>query len=149
MIANDRHLKLSELIGGIDARRQHGNLSSALRLFVLEYYRGKAAEKLGGETLRATRASTFLNGTYTTSSNSAHAFQASQLFANCALASSRVATRPARAIWPVAVTDQNQRRVFGAATCRVDAADCPFAAEDRVVRSILVDPGAEASGAHA
>ena len=42
-IANDRHLKLSELIGDIDARRQHGNLSSALRLFVLEYYRRKAA----------------------------------------------------------------------------------------------------------
>jgi predicted DNA-binding ribbon-helix-helix protein len=48
-IAHDRHLKLSELIGDVDAQRQHSNLSSALRLFVLEYYRRKAAEKLGGE----------------------------------------------------------------------------------------------------
>ena len=44
-IAGDRHVTLSELIGGINAQRQHGNLSSALRLFVLEYYRSKAAEK--------------------------------------------------------------------------------------------------------
>ena len=45
VIAGDRHVTLSELIGGINAQRQHGNLSSALRLFVLEYYRSKAAEK--------------------------------------------------------------------------------------------------------
>jgi predicted DNA-binding ribbon-helix-helix protein len=44
-IANDRYVTLSELVSGIDKQRQHGNLSSALRLFVLEYYRGKAAEK--------------------------------------------------------------------------------------------------------
>ena len=50
-IAGDRHVTLSELIGGIDAQRQHGNLSSALRLFVLEYYRGKAAERPGNEML--------------------------------------------------------------------------------------------------
>jgi predicted DNA-binding ribbon-helix-helix protein len=50
-IAGDRHLMLSELIDGINAERQHGNLSSALRLFVLEYYRGKAAEKPGDEML--------------------------------------------------------------------------------------------------
>ena len=48
-IAGDRHVALSELIGDIDAQRQHGSLSSALRLFVLEYYRRKAAEKHGGE----------------------------------------------------------------------------------------------------
>ena len=41
----------SELVGDLDAHRQHGNLSSALRLFVLEYYRGKAAEKPGDEML--------------------------------------------------------------------------------------------------
>ena len=29
-IAGDRHVTLSELVGGIDAQRQHGNLSSAL-----------------------------------------------------------------------------------------------------------------------
>ena len=49
-IAGDRHVTLSELVSGIDKQRQHGNLSSALRLFVLEYYRGKA-EKPGDEML--------------------------------------------------------------------------------------------------
>ena len=50
-IADERHLTASELIRDIGAQRQHHNLSSALRLFVLEYYRGKAAEKLGGGAL--------------------------------------------------------------------------------------------------
>jgi predicted DNA-binding ribbon-helix-helix protein len=45
-IAGDRNVMLSELVGSIDAQRQQGNFSSALRLFVLEYYRGKAAEQL-------------------------------------------------------------------------------------------------------
>ena len=49
-IANDRYVTLSELVSGIDTQRQHGNLSSALRLFVLEYSRGKA-EKPGDEML--------------------------------------------------------------------------------------------------
>ena len=49
-IASD-DVTLSELVGDLDAQRQHGNLSSALRLFVLEYYRGKAAEKPGDEML--------------------------------------------------------------------------------------------------
>ena len=50
-IAGDRHVTLSELVSGINKQRQHGNLSSALRLFVLDYYRGKAAEKPGDEML--------------------------------------------------------------------------------------------------
>ena len=50
-IAGDRHVTLSELFSGIDKQRQHDNLSSALRLFALEYYRGKAAEKPGDEML--------------------------------------------------------------------------------------------------
>jgi predicted DNA-binding ribbon-helix-helix protein len=50
-IAGDRHVTFSELVSDIDAQRQHGNLSSTLRLFVLEYYRGKAAEKPGDEML--------------------------------------------------------------------------------------------------
>ena len=50
-IASDRHVTLSEVVGDIAAQRQHGNFSSALRLFVLEYYRGKAAEKPGDEML--------------------------------------------------------------------------------------------------
>lgn len=39
-IAQNRELHLSELVGTIDAERRHGNLSSALRLFVLEHLRG-------------------------------------------------------------------------------------------------------------
>ena len=50
-IANDRHVTTSELVSDIDAQRQHGNLSSVLRLFVLEHYRGKAAEKPSDEML--------------------------------------------------------------------------------------------------
>jgi predicted DNA-binding ribbon-helix-helix protein len=41
-IASDRNVTLSELVADIDAKRQHGNLSSTLRVFVLKYYRGKA-----------------------------------------------------------------------------------------------------------
>ena len=50
-IAGDRHITMSELVSGIDKQRQHGNLSSALRLFVLDYCRGKAAEKPVDEML--------------------------------------------------------------------------------------------------
>jgi len=38
-IARERHVRLSELVAEIDAQRQLGNLSSALRLFVLDFYR--------------------------------------------------------------------------------------------------------------
>jgi predicted DNA-binding ribbon-helix-helix protein len=48
-IAGDRHVTLSELVGSIKSQRQHGNLSSALRLFVLNYYCSKATEKLNNE----------------------------------------------------------------------------------------------------
>jgi predicted DNA-binding ribbon-helix-helix protein len=37
-IAKARRVTLSDLAGGIDSERQHGNLSSAIRLFVLDYY---------------------------------------------------------------------------------------------------------------
>lgn len=40
-IASTRNLTLSELVGSIDSERRHGNLSSGLRLFVLDYYRSK------------------------------------------------------------------------------------------------------------
>jgi predicted DNA-binding ribbon-helix-helix protein len=42
-IARERHMTLSELVAEIDAQRQLGNLSSALRLFVLEFYRTQLA----------------------------------------------------------------------------------------------------------
>ena len=38
-IARERHMTLVELVAEIDGQRQLGNLSSALRLFVLEFYR--------------------------------------------------------------------------------------------------------------
>jgi len=34
-------MTLTELAAAIDAARQHGNLSSAIRLFVLDYYRNQ------------------------------------------------------------------------------------------------------------
>jgi predicted DNA-binding ribbon-helix-helix protein len=38
-IATARGMTLSELVASIDTGRQHGNLSSAIRLFVLDHYR--------------------------------------------------------------------------------------------------------------
>jgi len=43
-IASERDLTLSELIGAIDSEREYGNLSSALRLFVLSFYRTQLSE---------------------------------------------------------------------------------------------------------
>jgi predicted DNA-binding ribbon-helix-helix protein len=38
-IASGRGHTLSEIVAAIDSERAHGNLSSAIRLFVLEHYR--------------------------------------------------------------------------------------------------------------
>jgi predicted DNA-binding ribbon-helix-helix protein len=38
-IATSRDMTLSEMVAAIDSDRRHGNLSSAIRLFVLDYYR--------------------------------------------------------------------------------------------------------------
>lgn len=38
-IARGRDVTLSELVASIDSNRRHGNLSSAIRLFVLDHYR--------------------------------------------------------------------------------------------------------------
>lgn len=38
-IAGSREVTLSDLVSSIDSERQHGNLSSAIRLFVLDHYR--------------------------------------------------------------------------------------------------------------
>jgi predicted DNA-binding ribbon-helix-helix protein len=38
-IASDRNLTLSELVTAIDSERPNANLSSAIRLFVLDHYR--------------------------------------------------------------------------------------------------------------
>jgi predicted DNA-binding ribbon-helix-helix protein len=47
-IARERHMTLSELVAEIDAQRQLGNLSSALRLFVLDFYRTQLSHQKGG-----------------------------------------------------------------------------------------------------
>lgn len=39
-IAKKRGATLSELVAAIDHKRTGGNLSSAIRLYVLDYYRG-------------------------------------------------------------------------------------------------------------
>ena len=46
-IASGRNITLSELVGAIDSERQHGNLSSAIRLFVLDFYRNQLDVKDG------------------------------------------------------------------------------------------------------
>jgi predicted DNA-binding ribbon-helix-helix protein len=52
-IAIGRNETLSGVVAGIDSARPHGNLSSAIRLFVLDHYRAKAnghAVESNGET---------------------------------------------------------------------------------------------------
>jgi predicted DNA-binding ribbon-helix-helix protein len=43
-IASVRDMTLSELVAAIDSERQHGNLSSAIRLFVLDFYRNQLSD---------------------------------------------------------------------------------------------------------
>jgi predicted DNA-binding ribbon-helix-helix protein len=43
-IAGKRLITLSTLVNTIDAERQQGNLSSALRIFVLNHYRGRVCD---------------------------------------------------------------------------------------------------------
>ena len=38
-IAGERDVTLSDMVASIDTDRRHGNLSSAIRLFVLDHYR--------------------------------------------------------------------------------------------------------------
>ena len=44
-IAGGRDVTLSDLVAAIDSERRHGNLSSAIRLFVLDYYRRQSGEE--------------------------------------------------------------------------------------------------------
>jgi predicted DNA-binding ribbon-helix-helix protein len=46
-IARERVATLSDLVGEIDAARRHGNLSSAIRLYVLDFFRRPATDRLG------------------------------------------------------------------------------------------------------
>jgi len=47
-ISAERGMTLSELVGEIDSQRKQGNLSSAIRLFVLDYYRSLATAPKNG-----------------------------------------------------------------------------------------------------
>ena len=44
-IADERDETLYQLISGIDARRQNANLSSCLRIFVLEFYKEQSTQR--------------------------------------------------------------------------------------------------------
>jgi predicted DNA-binding ribbon-helix-helix protein len=61
-IATARDMTLSDVVAAIDSERQHGNLSSAIRLFVLDYYRNRHSEhkdgRDGSRDLIAARAAT-------------------------------------------------------------------------------------------
>jgi predicted DNA-binding ribbon-helix-helix protein len=47
-IAGGRDMTLSDLVASIDSERRHGNLSSAIRLFVLDFYRNQMSDGKDG-----------------------------------------------------------------------------------------------------
>jgi len=52
-IAGGRDMTLSDLVATIDTGRQQGNLSSAIRLFVLDFYRKQLSDlREAGEATR-------------------------------------------------------------------------------------------------
>ena len=53
VIAKDQRKTLSDLVGSIDTDRKHGNLSLALRLFVLDHYQKRAAGMVVDNSVRA------------------------------------------------------------------------------------------------
>ena len=56
-IAIAQRATLSDLVASIDGERRHGNLSSAIRLFVLDHYRSGGNGHGGDKTPQAARAS--------------------------------------------------------------------------------------------
>ncbi len=46
-------MRLSEIVTAIDTGRQHRNLSSAIRLFVLDYYQNRFRSTFSGKELTA------------------------------------------------------------------------------------------------
>lgn len=54
-IATTRDLTLSDLVASIDTDRRHGNLSSAIRLFVLDHYRALLSDARPQSSSRETR----------------------------------------------------------------------------------------------
>ena len=55
-IAIARQMTLSDLVATIDTERLHGNLSSGIRLFVLDYYRAQGADEHSAREATSTRA---------------------------------------------------------------------------------------------
>lgn len=49
-IAGARNMTLSDMVASIDTDRRQGNLSSAIRLFVLDYYRTRSGEGAGAKS---------------------------------------------------------------------------------------------------
>ena len=47
-IAGTRNMTLSELVASIDADRRQGNLSSAIRLYVLDHFRAQSGSRAEG-----------------------------------------------------------------------------------------------------
>jgi predicted DNA-binding ribbon-helix-helix protein len=43
-IAHERHETLSHLVSGIEASRRAASMSSAIRVFILEFYKGRSAQ---------------------------------------------------------------------------------------------------------
>jgi predicted DNA-binding ribbon-helix-helix protein len=46
-ICGERNMTLSELVGEVDSKRKEGNLSSAVRLFVLDHFKTRAVGPAG------------------------------------------------------------------------------------------------------
>ena len=61
-IASDRKLTLSKLVDAIDSRRVAGNLSSAVRLFVLDHYRTTIASVVSSRSSVAVAAASVSAG---------------------------------------------------------------------------------------
>jgi len=55
-IAGGRDMTLSDLVATIDTGRHHGNLSSAIRLYALDHYRGQNHEQPGTREVVGVRA---------------------------------------------------------------------------------------------
>jgi predicted DNA-binding ribbon-helix-helix protein len=55
-IAGGRRVTLSDLVAAIDGERRYGNLSSAIRLYVLDHYRGQGNGVRAGADARASDA---------------------------------------------------------------------------------------------
>jgi predicted DNA-binding ribbon-helix-helix protein len=54
-VASGRNITLSDLIASIDVERKHGNLSSAIRLFILDFYRNQLEETVARRRASAAR----------------------------------------------------------------------------------------------